>query len=295
MAELNTRIIEKDIIPGAVVELSPLVQRITAPNPSPMTGPGTNTYLVGRESVSVIDPGPAIESHIDAILQAGAGKIEQIIVTHTHSDHSPAAKPLADLCGAPLVGSVLEDDGFQDKTFVPDVTLHSNQKISAENYTLEAIATPGHVGNHFCFFLHEENVLFTGDHIMQGTTVVIIPPSGDMSDYVASLHHLLTYDIHRLAPAHGHLIADAPGVVQEIIDHRMARENKVVAGLKNNPNVSINELLTQVYADVNPGLHRFAKMSLWAHLLKLEKERKAVKQGDSNLDFTDLLWSLTGK
>lgn len=294
MADLHSSIVERDIRSDVATRLSPLVQRITAPNPGPMTGPGTNTYLLGVDEITVVDPGPKIDSHINAIKKAGGDKITRVIVTHTHPDHSPAAKPLADACGAELIGCVIADDGHQDRSFVPTVSLSPEQLIKAKDHSIDAVFTPGHVGNHFCFYLREDKMLFTGDHIMQGATVVIIPPSGDMADYIHSLQSLLHYDIDHLAPAHGHLMAEAHRVVQEIIDHRLARENKVIAGLKRFPNTSLDKLLETVYNDVDPRLLRIAKLSLWAHLLKLEKENRAAKHSEDHWLFGEELWRLQG-
>lgn len=292
MAEMRSAAIEKDIVPGQVSRVSRLVKRITAPNSGPMTGPGTNTYLVGEEEISVIDPGPVIDTHIDAILRAGAGKITRVIVTHTHPDHSPAAKPLAEATGAQLIGCTIADDGHQDTSFQPHLHLHPQQLISAGDHTLEAVFTPGHVGNHFCFYLAKDKLLFTGDHIMQGTTVVIIPPSGDMADYLASLQGLLAYDIAFLAPAHGYLLPEPRQVIEAIIQHRLGREAKVVRCLQAMPKTSLDNLLPAVYDDVDPRLLRIAKLSLWAHLLKLEKEKRAVKHSEDHWLYGDELWSL---
>ena len=292
MADLHSSIVEKEITPGRVSQLSPLVKRITAPNAGPMTGPGTNSYLIGLDDITVIDPGPNIDSHVEAILRAGGNRIKRVLVTHTHPDHSPAARPLAEACGAELIGCVIADDGHQDRTFTPTISLTPDQCIQGADHCIDAVFTPGHVGNHYCFYLREGRMLFTGDHIMQGATVVIIPPSGDMRDYIHSLQILLNYSIDFLAPAHGHLMAEAHRVVQEIIDHRLARENKVVWALQQSPNTSLEKLMDLVYADVDPRLHRIAKLSLWAHLLKLEKDQHAEKHSEDHWLFGDELWSL---
>jgi len=292
VADLHSTVVEIPIEPGTPATMSALVSRITAPNAGPMTGPGTNTYLIGNNDITVLDPGPAIESHIDAIVKAGNNRIKHIVVTHTHPDHSPAAKMLAEKTGASLIGSVIIDDGHQDKSFVPTVHLHNGYRVTTDDYHLEAIYTPGHVGNHYCFWLAEDKMLFTGDHIMQGATVVIIPPSGDMSDYVRSLQLLLDYEIDLLAPAHGHLMADAHRVVQQIIDHRLSREEKVCDALRLTPNASLDKLMEYVYADVDQRLYRIAKLSLWAHLLKLEKENRAEKHAEQHWLYDDELWRL---
>ncbi len=187
---------------------------------------------------------------------------------------------------------MLADDGHQDRSFVPDFSLQPDSTIKAGDHCIEAVFTPGHVGNHYCFYLREDKMLFTGDHIMQGATVVIIPPSGDMRDYIDSLKKLLNYSLNFLAPAHGHLMSEAHRVIQEIIDHRLSREDKVVAALTQSPNNSLDQLMGTVYADVDPRLHRIAKLSLWAHLLKLEKDQRAEKHSEDHWLFGDELWSL---
>jgi len=294
VADLHTSIIKKDINAGIPIRLSNLVTRITAPNAGPMTGPGTNTYLVGQQDITVIDPGPNTESHIQAILNAGAGRIKTVAVTHTHPDHSPAALPIAEATGATLVGAVLKDDGHQDATFKPQKQLQDGDVIATKEYTLQGVFTPGHVGNHFCFCLQEEKTMFVGDHIMQGATVVIIPPSGDMHDYIESLQLLKKYDIKIIAPAHGHLMSEAYQVVDDLVAHRMRRENKVIESLQRSPNSNLDTLMGFAYADVDKRLYKIAKLSLWAHLLKLEKESKANKQAKEHWLFGDELWTYNG-
>ena len=292
MIDPQSRLIRFEIVPAAVVTLSQGVRRITAPNAGPMTGPGTNTYLVGREQVAVIDPGPAIDSHIDAILAAAGGRIRWVLATHTHPDHSPAARRIHEQTGAELIGSAMVDDGHQDTTFQPTTNVVHGQRLVTDEFTLEAIATPGHVGNHFCFYLLEEKIVFTGDHIMQGATVVIIPPSGDMAEYINSLKALKQYSIDCLAPAHGHLMGQAENVVDTLVSHRQSREDKVIKVLRKQVQASLDELLPKAYSDVDPRLLPVAKVSLWAHLLKLEKEGRATKHAENHWLFGDELWQL---
>jgi glyoxylase-like metal-dependent hydrolase (beta-lactamase superfamily II) len=248
--------------PGRTSELSPLVRRIVAPNPSVMTGPGTNTYLVGHADVAVIDPGPYIDEHIEAIVREGAGRIRWIVVTHTHPDHSPGAAPLARATGAELRGAPPPiGDDHQDETFVPQIDLALDPLLATPEFRLRAVHTPGHVGNHYCLLLEDEGMLFTGDHIMNGSTVVIIPPSGDMKAYLDSLELLKHLPLASLAPGHGELMYDPLAVVDGIIRHRLAREAKVVAALATGT------------------IHPMAKYSLWAHLLKLQREGRARELG----------------
>lgn len=270
-----------ELVHGEVLTLSPLVRRITAPNPSLMTGAGTNTYILGKgDTLTVLDPGPAISEHIDAILNVGSEKIKHVVVTHTHPDHSPAALPIKEATGAQLLGNVVPDDGYQDTTFVSDHHFDHDEVWTAGGFSLRALHTPGHVSNHYCFLLEDEGMLFTGDHLMEGTTVVIIPPHGDMADYIASLRMLLDYDISTMAPAHGRLMEEPKAILEWTIDHRMARERKVLAALEKNPGSDLEQLVPMVYNDVRTELHGVAKMSLWAHLLKLRKEGRVREDGE---------------
>ncbi len=262
------------IVYDQAVELSPLVRRITANNSGVMTGPGTNTYIVGREQLAVIDPGPADAAHIDAILQTCGTQLRWILVTHTHPDHSPAAQQLAAATGAEVLGNVIVDDGRQDKTFTPVRGFAHDELFVTDEFRLRAIATPGHVGNHLCYLLEDEALLFTGDHIMQGSTVVIVPPSGDMQQYLNSLALLLQYSIANLAPAHGQLITEPQTEIKMLIKHRQLRESRAASALQRVQHASLDELTPLAYSDVHPELFRIARYSLWAHLLKLQKEGK---------------------
>lgn len=266
--------------PGRAVQLSPLVRRITAPNPGPMTGPGTNTYLVGTDEIAVIDPGPAIDSHIDAIFEIGGSAISRIFCTHTHSDHSPAAARLAELTGAELIGAAPPNDRFNDQTFTPTVHVSDGQTFSECDYTIRAVHTPGHVGNHYCFFLEEEGMVFAGDHVMNGSTVVIIPPSGDMKHYIESLQALAQLPLQVIAPAHGDLIQAPLDEINGLIAHRLKRETKVIDTLERIGATTISQMVSAVYDDVDPSLHTWAKLSLEAHLLKLEVEMRVSRSSD---------------
>lgn len=291
MADLSGSIIAFDFA-SYPVQISERVKRLTAPNPGPMTGPGTNTYLLGEREVAVIDPGPAIDSHIDAILEAAQGNLQWVIVTHTHPDHSPAANILHEKTGAVLLGANIADDGHQDTSFKPAVEMTDNYWLKTREFSLQAIATPGHVANHFCYYLAEEQALFTGDHIMEGVTSVIIPPSGDMADFIHSMERLKTFPLQRLLPAHGHVMNQAVQIIDAIIDHRLARERKVVDALREAGRASVEQLVAKVYADVDSSLWSIAKISLWAHLLKLEKDGRAVKQAEQHWLFGQEVWQL---
>ena len=261
---------------GEVRSLSARVRRIVAPNPGPMTGPGTNTYVVGKTDLVVVDPGPAEPSHVEAILDCVGDQLKFIACTHTHPDHSPAAARLAEATGATLIGRVTVDDRHQDLTFQPAAQVEDDDCISGEGWTLRAIRTPGHVDNHVCFLLEEEGMVFAGDHIMNGSTVVIVPPGGNMADYIASLRRLLDHDVKVVAPGHGELIPDCRGEVEKLVRHRLMREAKVASALDSVPR-SLDGLVVTVYDDVDPVMHEWAKLSLLAHLIKLEGEGRTLK------------------
>jgi len=261
---------------GVAFRLNSRVRRLVAPNPGVMTGPGTNTYLLGDEAVAVLDPGPAIASHIDAILEAGDGRMRWIICTPTHPDHSPAWQAVAAATGAEVIGALPADDMFQDDTFRPGRELQHDDVLAAPEFTLRAVHTPGHVSNHFCFLLEEEQMLFAGDHIMNGSTVVIVPPSGDMKAYIESLQLLLRYPLKFIAPGHGEVMDDSRGVVEWLVNHRLKREARVIAGLQQLGRATLDQLVKVVYDDVDTSLHKMAKLSLLAHLIKLQHENRAV-------------------
>lgn len=262
---------------GIPFRLNSRVRRLVAPNPGVMTGPGTNTYLLGEEEVAVLDPGPAIPAHIDAILEAAGDRIRWIVCTHTHPDHSPAWQAVAAATGAQVIGASPADDMFQDTTFSPARELCHDDVLATPEFTLRAVHTPGHVSNHFCFFLEEEKMLFAGDHIMNGSTVVIVPPSGDMKAYIESLQLLLRYPLEFIAPGHGDVMEDSHAVVAWLVNHRLQREAKVIKGLQDVGRSSLDKLVKVVYDDVDTSLHKMAKLSLSAHLIKLQHENRALQ------------------
>jgi len=268
---------------GVPFRLNSRVRRLVAPNPGVMTGPGTNTYLLGTEEVAVLDPGPAIPAHIDAILATGGDRIRWIVCTHTHPDHSPAWQAVAQATGAEVIGALPADDMFQDDTFAPDRELQHDDVLETDEFTLRAVHTPGHVSNHFCFFLEQEQMLFAGDHIMNGSTVVIVPPSGDMKAYIESLQLLLRYPLRFIAPGHGEVMEDSHAVVSWLVNHRLQREAKVIRGLQQLGRCSVDKLVEVVYDDVDTSLHKMAKLSLAAHLIKLRQENRALQHpGDES-------------
>ncbi len=254
------------------IELRPGIRRLVAPNPSMMTGPGTNTYLVGDKDVAVIDPGPAIESHIENIIRHAGGDIWWILVTHTHPDHSPAANALAQITGAQVYGRPAPQGPHQDETFRPDWFCNDGELLDIDECEIEAIHTPGHASNHVCYLHRESNWLFTGDHVIDGSTVVIDPPDGNMKQYIESLRRVKRLECVAIAPGHGDVIEDPDRVVDWIIDHRLEREGKVVRALMANPDLKTSELVPHVYQDVSEKLFGLAERSLLAHLLKLEED-----------------------
>jgi len=273
------------LTPGVAKRLDRHVTRIIAPNPGVMTGPGTNAYLVGEGDLAVIDPGPDLASHLEAILAAGAGRIRWILCTHTHMDHSPAAAALARATGAQVLGRPAPPGGSQDRAFAPHRVLEHGERLQLGGVTLRVVHTPGHASNHLCYLLEETRMLFTGDHVMQGSTVVINPPDGDMRAYLKSLEEVVLLGAAILAPGHGYLIGDPAKEIRRLIAHRLAREAKVVSAFAGADHASAEELLPRVYNDVPPGLHPVAARSLSAHLAKLVAEgRVSLADGRYRLE-----------
>lgn len=275
---------------GQAELVEPLVKRVLAPNPSPYTYTGTQTYVVGAESdVAVIDPGPNEQAHIEAIMAAiGDAKVVAIMCTHTHRDHSPAAAPLAELTGAPVVGCaplVLKsdlpraDEAF-DTTYEPDRVLEDGEQMRGEGWTLTAVATPGHTSNHLCFALEESGALFTGDHVMGWSTSVVIPPDGDMGDYMASLEKLMQRGDTVYHSAHGEAITKPQQLVRGMIGHRRQRENQIIRLLGEGAR-PVSGFIPDMYKGLDERLIPAAEMSVTAHLIDLEKRGLAAKDGET--------------
>ena len=258
----------------------PLVTRVLAPNPSPYTFTGTQTYLVGSgKDRAVIDPGPNDPEHLAAILEAaGEAKITAILCTHTHRDHSPAAIPLAEATGAPVMGCaklVIADNGPRadeafDTTYEPKRVLEDGEAVSGDGWTLRAVATPGHTSNHLCFALEETAALFTGDHVMGWSTSVIVPPDGDMGDYLASLDKLYQRQDRVYYPAHGAPVAKPQQLVRSMLGHRRQRERQILKAL-DQAALSLPEFIPIMYKGLDPKLEKAAQMSVHAHLIDLER------------------------
>ena len=264
------------LIPGQLTPIGDHAWRVLARNPGMMTGPGTNSYLFGKDSLTVIDPGPEDQEHLQALLQAARtlGKpIEQIVVTHTHRDHSPGALALVAATGARCLGPSVPDDGLQDESWQSDRLLAEGDRVDCGGVSLQVIETPGHVGNHLCY-LSDDGMLFTGDHLIQGSTVVIAPPSGSMQAYFASLRKLQQRGITMMAPGHGDVISDPEETLSHTLAHRQKREDKVLDALSGNPQ-ALGVLVKAVYDDVPEFLHGVAQLSLQAHLIKLAEDGKA--------------------
>ncbi len=266
--------------PGELVPLAPGLARLTAPNPGLMTGPGTNSYLVGTDELAVIDPGPDDDGH-RAALQAAAearGTLRHILVTHSHRDHAPGAAALAAASGARVVG-------FGSDDFAPDLRVAGGWTLSLRGadgpVTLEAVHTPGHASDHLCWLLREGRTLLTGDHVMHGSTVVIRPPDGDLGEYLASLARVRDLDppLATLAPGHGRLMDHVTAVLDSLIAHRLARHALVADALRAAVAGTADDLLGQVYADVTEAQLPVARFSLWAHLRHLGSEGRAEPMG----------------
>ena len=298
---------------GEAVQVAPHVQRVIAKNPSKFTYLGTGTYLVGDRDVAVIDPGPAVPAHQEALQAALEGRnVTAILVTHCHSDHSPLAAWLKDLTGAPTVAfgpHVLNPNWVEDDTpdepdeeelaaakaaeeageakveesldldFTPDIRVVTGDVAAAgDGWTLEAVHTPGHTSNHTCFWLPEQRALFTGDHIMGWSTTVITPPDGDMRDYFASLERARALLPDTLWPTHGAPVTDVPPFIDAFVAHRLDREAQVLAAVRDGVAL-IPDMVKRLYVGVNEKLYKAAGRSVLAHLIKLVDDGKVTFEG----------------
>lgn len=273
--------------PGRLGLLAPGLARLTAPNPGVMTGPGTNTYLLGphpaAEGVAVVDPGPDDPRHLHAVAEAAGrrgGRVAWVLVTHAHPDHAPGAARLAALTGAEVVGFGAREG------FSPDLAVGDGWTLETPAFRLRALHTPGHASDHLCYVVDLagagtpsplRRVVLTGDHVMDRVTVVISPPDGDMAAYLASLERLRRLDppADALAPGHGRLLGEPAAVVEAVIAHRLAREELVARALAAAGRASLDQLVPLVYGDVPAALHPIARRSLWAHLRKLVRDGRA--------------------
>jgi glyoxylase-like metal-dependent hydrolase (beta-lactamase superfamily II) len=284
-----------DFPPGESHEVSPLIRRIVAPNPSAFTFHGTGTYIAGSGKVAVIDPGPMIESHLQAIVDALKGEsVSHILVTHTHRDHSPLARPLQRATGAPVwgcgphgsgqheQGAKVEEGG--DLEFAPDRQLAHGDIVEGAGWTLEAVHTPGHTSNHLCFALREEKALFTGDHVMGWSTSVISPPDGDMRAYMASLELLQRRDDAVYWPTHGGPIRDPKPFVAAFIAHRREREAAIRRCLRDGIG-RIRDMVPRIYGNtIAPRLYPAAARSVFAHVIDLAERGEVSAEGAITID-----------
>jgi glyoxylase-like metal-dependent hydrolase (beta-lactamase superfamily II) len=277
--------------------MSPRVQRVLCENPSPYTYTGTGTYLVGSGTdVAVIDPGPSMPEHGEALMRAiGTQKVSHILVTHTHMDHSPLSSWLKERTGAPIYGfgphgtgrkgGLAEEDieAGADKTFRPDIQLKDGMQLSGDDWTLETLHTPGHTANHVCFHLLEEKTVFVGDHIMAWATTVISPPDGDMNDYLASLKKVAALDANHLVPTHGPWVEKPEPFIRGIITHRRMREGQILK-LMETGLTTIDALVSRMYKDVDKRLHPLAARSVLAHMIALTEAGRIACDGPPTLD-----------
>ena len=263
------------LTPGKCIAIGRGLRRIVAGNAGMMTGPGTNTYLLGEREVAVVDPGPDDARHLEAILEAAGANIRWVLATHTHRDHSPLVAELSRRTGAKIIGMPPPDDGRQDVTFKPEHIPADAEHLLLGDSELIAIHTPGHASNCVCYLLEREGVLITGDHVLEGVSPVILPPDGDMSAYLRSLDKLHSHDFERIAPGHGGLMERGKEILTALRAHRLAREEKVVRSLHRLAAATIDELTPVVYDDVAVERHRWARLTLEAHLIKLARESRA--------------------
>jgi glyoxylase-like metal-dependent hydrolase (beta-lactamase superfamily II) len=261
---------------GASITLAPGVRRVRAPNAGMMTGSGTNPYLLGEREVTVIDPGPEDATHLRHILAAAGPQIRWVAVTHTHRDHSPLAAELARVTGARLIGLPPPADGRQDERFRPQHLPHDGEILALGDVALTAIHTPGHASNCVCYLDSRQRLLFTGDHVLGGVSPVILPPDGEMAAYLDSLEKLGRYDFERIAPGHGEILERGKRVIELLRTHRLARESKVLRSI--GAGATLEELIPRVYDDVPADRHGWAKLTLQAHLIKLEREGRIAER-----------------
>jgi glyoxylase-like metal-dependent hydrolase (beta-lactamase superfamily II) len=292
MAVVIPYVREIDIEYGRCDDVSPLIRRVTAKNPGPFTFMGTGTYIVGRGAVAVIDPGPDMGDHLEAIQAAIPGeRVSHILVTHHHLDHSPLARPLSERTGARVWGRAVRSPVVEDAVkleagydhFTPDVPLEGGEVIEGEGWTMEALHTPGHTSNHICFALREENALFSGDHIMGWSTTVVTPPDGNMGDYMRSVARVRERDFSTLWPTHGPPIREVAPFLDAYAAHRRDREQQIVDRLAAG-DTTIKAMVPVIYAAVDARLHPAAAHSVLAHMIELVESGRVLSNGPPGLD-----------
>ena len=285
-----------DFAHGRLDQVSPLIQRVIANNPGPFTFTGTGTYVVGRPeagaAVAVIDPGPLDQAHLDALLEAVEGRtVSHVLVTHTHRDHAPLARPFAERTGATILAArpparethasgALDEE--EDAVFAPDVVLTGGEVVEGDGWTMEALFTPGHASNHMAFVLREEKALFSGDHVMGWATTVVAPPDGNMRDYMTSLDVVIARDFATLWPTHGAPVTEPGPFLAAYREHRLEREAQVLARLESGDRTAA-EMVPMLYAAVDRRLWPAASLSVLAHLVKLAEDGAATVSGQPGL------------
>ena len=305
---------------GNVEQLSPLVRRVVANNPSMFTYHGSGTFIIGpsgnSDHVAIIDAGPADDDHVEAVLRAVEGqRVTHLLVTHPHPDHSPATAAIQAVTGAPTFGfgphppeairahdervrkaieageepESEDGEGAGDRDFVPDVVTRDGDVVAGQGFTFEALHTPGHISNHLCFALQEEDTLFTGDHVMGWSTTVVPAPDGDLNHYLANLRRLLERPEAIYRPTHGPAITNPVGYVSSLIEHREHRERQIIDALANGPR-NIESIVADLYADVDKKLHKAAAAVVYAHLLALSRSGLAVTDGTTGASADDSAW-----
>ncbi|KQW31350.1 MBL fold metallo-hydrolase [Rhizobium sp. Root274] len=281
---------------GVAVPVAEGVQRLTAPNPSPFTFHGTNTYIIGEKSVCVIDPGPENDAHFEALMTALEGReVTHIAVSHTHRDHSPLARRLKERTGAIIVaegphrpsrplfeGEVNPFAESSDTDFIPDLALADGQTVEGDGWRLTAVHTPGHTANHSAFALEDTGILFSADHVMAWATSIVAPPDGAMSDYMASLDRLLARDDRLYLPGHGGPVTEPQGFVRALRTHRLMREQAVLARIRQGDRL-IPDMVKTIYASTDPRLHGAAALSVFAHLEDLVEKGLIATDGPPRL------------
>lgn len=279
----------------SIERVSPLLRRIVAPNPGPFTYHGTCSYVVGAEEVAIVDPGPSHPRHVDALLRAiDRERLLYILVTHTHRDHSPAARALKEATGARIIGcgpytpradihvSGPGLDASHDREYAPDAVLTEGDRVHLGGATIEALETPGHTQNHLCFSLIEEKALFTGDHVMGWSTTVVAPPDGRMADYMTSIERLRTRDDAIFWPGHGDPVRDPPRYLRALAHHRRAREAAIMQRLEAGDD-TIAAMVARIYETVDKRLHAAAALNVLAHMEDLVARGLVASDGPLSL------------
>lgn len=278
---------EEHFTPSRIHRVTPLLARITAPNPGMMTGPGTNTWIVGDADRVVIDPGPDDQAHIEAVAAAGEGRVRAILITHAHPDHSPGARSLQRLTGAPVMTHARELEGIRDAELIADHHIDEGDRLDGDDFTLQCLHTPGHAADHLCFVLEQERILIAGDQVMDGSTVVISPPDGCMQAYLDSLHRLRDLPLDAIAPGHGRLLRPPQEIFDAVIAHRLERE-RMILELVSAGEAWIPDLVSRIYTHVPEALQRVAFGSVRAHLEKLRDEGRISGEAQGPWQLTSI-------